>query len=154
MLFCLICLMFSFIIRIKGFPLADKFVLADKLLFWLIKWDFVKTGRCERRWVGTPGRRCRCGGRRRREAPTTPGAAAMAARCVNPTLLTTPCFHRISFYPVKTKQFTETKRIYSVHENPFMLLISRFWDFYALYKWHEIAYNQHKLLRLSNYITK
>ena len=25
----------------------------------------MKTGRCERRWVGTPGRRCRCYGRRR-----------------------------------------------------------------------------------------
>ena len=130
----------SFIIRIKGFPLADKFVLADKLLFWLIKWDFVKTGRCERRWVGTPGRRCRCGGRRRREAPTTAGAAATAARRANPPLVTAPCFHRISFYSAKTKQFTQPKRSYSANGNPFMPMIWRFWANQALYKWHEIVY--------------
>ena len=100
----------QFIIRIKGFPLADKFVLADKLLFWLIKWDFVKTGRCERRWVGTPGRRCRCGGRRRREAPTTAGAAATAARRAHPPSLTATSFHKISFYSAK-------KAIYSAKTN-------------------------------------
>ena len=40
----------------------------------------MNTRYCERRWLDTPGRRCRCRGRRRREAPTTAGAAATAAR--------------------------------------------------------------------------
>ena len=68
--------------RHKGVSIGwiNSFWLSKLLCFGWVKWDSVKTGRCEQRWVGTPGRRCRCGGRRRREAPTTAGAAATAAR--------------------------------------------------------------------------
>ena len=63
--------MYCFIIWIKGFPQADKFVLADKLLFLADEMKLCKNGRCEQR-------------PRRREAPTTAGAAATAALRAHP----------------------------------------------------------------------
>ena len=87
------------------------------------------------------------------KAPTTAGAAATAARRANPHLLTAPCFHRISFYSAKTKQFTQPKRIYSANGNPFMPMIWRFWSNYALYKWLEIVYTSTSTLANNIYKT-
>ena len=43
------------IIKIKGFPLADKSVLADKLLFLADKMRFCANWGCERRWASEGG---------------------------------------------------------------------------------------------------
>ena len=99
---------------------------------------------------------CRC------QAPTTAGAAATAARRANPHLLTAPCFHRISFYSAKTKQFTQPKRIYSANGNPFMPMIWRFCAYFAPYIWPSCNFPVktwnysnvlNNLLWLSNYLT-
>ena len=67
--------------RHKGVSVGwvNSFWLSKLLYFGWVKWNFVTTGRSERRWVGTPGRRCRCSGRRRRFAPPPASAAATAA---------------------------------------------------------------------------
>ena len=114
--------------RHKGVSVGwvTSFWLSKLLCFGWVKWDSVKTGRCDQRWVGTPGRRCRCSGRRRRFAPPPASAAATAARRAHPPSLTAPSSHTISFYSAKIKQFTQPKRIYSANGNPFMPMIWRF----------------------------
>ena len=95
--------------RHKGVSVGwvNSFWLSKLLYFGWVRWNFVTTGRSERRWVGTPGRRCRCSGRRRRFAPPPAPAAATAARHALPPSLTAPSFHKISFYSAKIKQFTQ-----------------------------------------------
>ena len=94
----------------------------------------MKTGRCEQMWVGTPGRRCDCSGRRQRFAPPPASAAATAAQRAHPPSLTATSFHKISFYSAKIKQFTQPKRIYSANGNPFMPMIWRFFAYSSTLK--------------------
>ena len=62
---------------------------------------FVKTGCCERRWVCTPGRRCRCGGRKGRGAPSA-RAVGTAARHAH---------HHRSQRPILTKSYSTQQNI-------------------------------------------
>ena len=97
----------------------------------------MKTGRCERRWVGTPGRRCRCSGRRRRFAPPPASAAATAARRAHPPSLTATSFHKISFYQPK-KQFISQNEFISQRKPLYPYNKSIYCHFLSNYKFPHV----------------